>query len=76
MSKVPNSTALEALTGLRADFPDWVFHHDGLDVLDLPWEARRRPFRHPDGGGVSWVRAVSAVRLRELLNATAKIESS
>lgn len=76
MSKVPNATAVEALTGLRADFPDWVFHHDVLDVLDLAWEARRMPFRHPEGGGVLWVRAASAARLRELLNATAKIESS
>ncbi|NVI91159.1 hypothetical protein [Actinomadura sp. BRA 177] len=76
MSNVPNSTALEALTGLRTDFPDWAFHHNAPDALDLAWEARRMPFRYPSGGGVSWVRAVSAERLRELLNATAKIESS
>ncbi|WP_131732315.1 hypothetical protein [Actinomadura formosensis] len=80
MSKVSNSvagvsTALEALTGLRSDFPDWVFHHGVPDAIDLAWEAKRMPFRYPSGGGVSWVRAASAERLRELLDATAEIES-
>jgi hypothetical protein len=76
MGNVSNSTAVEALTGLRADFPDWVFHHDIPDVLDLVWEARRMPLRYPSGDGVAWVQAVSAARLRELLHAAAKIESS
>ncbi|WP_433229074.1 hypothetical protein [Actinomadura formosensis] len=69
------STTLKALAKLRSDFPDWVFQHGVPDAVDLAWEARRMPFRYPSGGGVSWVRAASAERLRELLDATAEIES-
>ncbi|TDC54464.1 hypothetical protein E1281_16225 [Actinomadura sp. KC345] len=66
---------LEDLTSLRADFPDWVFHHHVPDAVDLSWEAKRMPFRYPLGGGVAWLRAGSAGRLRELLDAVTKVEA-
>lgn len=59
---------------LEADFPDWWFHHHRPDTLDADWEARRREDRYPVGGGVAWIRADSAERLRELLVAAQGIE--
>lgn len=58
---------------LRADFPDWAFQN--LELTDLPWEAHRRPYRHPTGGGFSWIRAASAERMRELVTAAERIEA-
>lgn len=61
---------------LRADFPDWAFHHHRHRVVDLDWEAKRHPYKFPPGGGVAWLRADSAERLRELLTEVERIEAA
>lgn len=66
---------LAELTPLRADFPDWHFQHLDARVLDLCWEAKRTPLKFPEDGGISWVRARTAARLRELLEGIAQIEA-
>lgn len=79
MSKVPKpvpprDVEVDVRLGeLRAEFADWVFQYLGLTVL--PWEASRRPYRHPVSGGFSWIRAASAERLRELVAAAERIEA-
>ncbi|MWA05815.1 hypothetical protein F8568_036765 [Actinomadura sp. LD22] len=60
---------------LERDFPDWWFHHHNPDCTLHDWEARRRENRLPIDGGVSWIRAGSAERLRELLEGVQRLEA-
>lgn len=60
---------------LEADFPAWVFRHGLPDVTLHDWEARRRENSLPVEGGVSWIVAGSAERLRELIEAAQRIET-
>lgn len=61
------------LGGLRADFPCWAFRLS--PETDLPWEAQRHPYQLPPGGGIAWIRAASAERLRELIGGGQQIET-
>lgn len=61
---------------LEADFPDWVFRHGLPDVTLHDWEARRRENSLPIEGGVSWIVAGSAERLRELILAVLQVEAA
>lgn len=63
----------EALNQLRADYPDWVIQH--MPPANLPWEARRKPFRMPPRGGFTWLNAATPDHLRELIGGALQIEA-
>ncbi|MFA1545393.1 hypothetical protein [Actinomadura chokoriensis] len=58
---------------LRADHPDWVIQH--MPAANLPWEARRKPFRMPPTGGYGWIHADTADRLAELIGGALQVEA-
>ncbi|TDC96566.1 hypothetical protein [Actinomadura sp. 7K507] len=58
---------------LRAEYPDWVIQH--MPEANLPWEARRLPFRLPPLGGYGWLHADTAHRLRELIGGALQAEA-
>ncbi|TDD34969.1 hypothetical protein E1287_15210 [Actinomadura sp. KC06] len=64
----------EKLTQLRADYNGWAFAYFP-ELKAMAWDARRGLLSIPRGGGVAWLRAATAERLRELIDGVHQIEA-
>lgn len=63
----------EQVAALTAAHPDWFIHY--LPEAQLPWEARRLPFRLPESGGYMWLNAPNPERLADLIGGALQLEA-